>query len=133
MVTCYLGIGSNLGNRRKNIKLAIKEISALKGTKFIKASRIIETEPEGGPACQPRFLNGALKITTNIPPLQLLKRIKEIEKQLGRAKSVPSGPRTIDLDILFYGDRIMNTRDLKIPHPKIFEREFVLKPLSEVI
>lgn len=133
MVTCYLGIGSNLGNRRKNINLAIEEIAALKGTKLIKASRFIETDAVGGPSCQPKFLNGAIKITTDIPPSQLLKKLKNIERHLGRTKSVRNGPRMIDLDILFYGDRILDTKELKIPHPRIFEREFVLKPLSEVI
>jgi 2-amino-4-hydroxy-6-hydroxymethyldihydropteridine diphosphokinase len=133
MVTCYLGIGSNLGDRRKNIKLAIKEINALKNTKVIKASRIIETLPVGGPCGQAKFLNAALKIKTDILPLSLLKKLKTIEKKLGREPSVRNGPRTIDLDILFYADRIINTKALKIPHPRVFEREFVLRPLSQVI
>lgn len=133
MITCYLGVGSNLGDRRKNIKLAIKEINALKDTKVIRASRIIETKPVGGPVSQPKFLNGALKIATLIPPSPLLKKLKNIEKKLGRAKSVHNRPRTIDLDILFYGDRIINRKDLVIPHPRIFERDFVLGALSEII
>lgn len=130
---CYLGIGSNLGNRRRNITLAIKKINALEDTKIIKVSKLIETRPVGGPKSQPEFLNAALKIKTNIPPLTLLKRLKKIEKELGRTKTVRYGPRTIDLDILFYGDKIINRKNLKIPHPKIFEREFVIKPLLEVI
>lgn len=133
MLTCYLGIGSNLGDRRKNIKLAIKKIKALKATKVIKSSNLMETKPVGGPAGQASFLNGALKIKTRLSPLILLRKLKKIEKELGRIKTVHDGPRTIDLDILLYGDRIINRKDLKIPHPKMFEREFVLKPLREII
>lgn len=133
MQICYLGIGSNLGDRRKNIKLAIRKIESLKDTKLLKASKLIETEPVGGPVGQAKFLNAALKIKTNIPPKRLLNRLKEIEKGLGRTKTVRYGPRTIDLDILFYGDRIINTKNLVIPHPRIFEREFVIRPLLEII
>lgn len=133
MATCYLGIGSNLGDRRKNIRLAIRRIGALKDTKVIKVSRIIETEPVGGPKGQQKFLNAALRIKTGLLPSILLRKVKKIEKDLGRTKTVRYGPRTIDLDILFYGDKIVNRRDLKIPHPKVFERDFVIKPLSEVI
>jgi len=133
MVICYLGIGSNLGNRNRNIKEAIKEINLLKNTQVIKISRIIETKPVGGPPTQGNFLNAALKMQTRIPPLKLLKDLKKIEKGLGRAKTVRYGPRAIDLDILFYGDRVINTKELKIPHPRLFARDFVIKPLSEVI
>lgn len=133
MPICYLGIGSNLGNRRKNIRLAVRKISALKDTKVNKLSRMIETEPIGGPANQPKFLNAAAKIQTKLTPLALLQGLKKIEKELGRINTVRYGPRTIDLDILFYGNKIINRKNLKIPHPKIFEREFVVKPLSQII
>jgi 2-amino-4-hydroxy-6-hydroxymethyldihydropteridine diphosphokinase len=133
MTICYLGIGSNLGNRRDNIRLAIKKISALKDTKIIKSSRLIETIPVGGPAGQGKFLNGALKIKTNLTPHTLLNECKTIEKALGRKKTVRYGARPIDLDILFYGDRIIDSKNLKVPHPKVFERPFVIKPLLEII
>jgi len=133
MVTCYLGIGSNLGNRGKNIRLAIQKIRALKNTELLKISGIIETKPMGGPRNQNKFLNAAIKIKTNLITSLLLKKLKKIEIELGRAKTIRYGPRTIDLDILFYGDRIINRKDLKVPHPKIFEREFVTKPLLEII
>jgi len=133
MVICYLGIGSNLGNRRKNIKMAVEKIKALEDTKVLKVSSIIETEPEGGPVNQGKFLNAALKIKTSIPPLLLLRRLKKIEESLGRTKTVRYGPRTIDLDILFYGDKIIYHRDLTIPHPKVFNRPFVIRPLLEVL
>lgn len=133
MAICYLGIGSNLGNRRKYIRAAVKKISALKETKVIKLSVVIETKPSGGPAGQGKFLNAALKIKTDLPPLTLLKQLKHIEKTLGRKKTLRWGPRIIDLDILFYGDKIINRKNLQIPHPRIFEREFVIKPLLQVL
>ncbi len=133
MVICYLGVGSNLGNRRKNIEEAIKNIKALKQTKVLKVSRFIQTKSVAGPADQPDFLNAALKIQTKISPLNLLKKLKTIEKTLGRVKAVRNGPRIIDLDILFYGNKIIQSKELTIPHPRMFAREFVLRPLAEVI
>jgi len=133
MPICYLGIGSNLGDREKNIKLALRKINRLKETKIIKLSKIIETKPIGGPVGQGKFLNAALKIKTNLAPAVLLGKLKTIERELGRSKKhIRYGPRTIDLDILFCGDKIINKKDLKIPHPRIFEREFVIKPLLEI-
>ena len=134
MLTCYLGIGSNLGDRLKNIKSAISKLNSLKNTKVIKVSKIIETEPVGGPIDQGKFLNAALKIKTRLTPLNLLKNLQKIEKQLGRKKTdVRYGPRPIDLDILFYADKIIHSKNLTIPHPRLFEREFVIKPLLEII
>ena len=133
MTVCYLGIGSNLGDRLKNIKSAIKKVEGLKSTQVLKVSKIIETEPVGGPRPQGKFLNAALKIKTSLAPLPLLKGLKKIEKEMGRVKAVRNGPRAIDLDILFYGDKSLNTKQLTIPHKKVFEREFVLRPLSEIV
>ena len=133
MAICYLGIGSNLGNRKKNIELAVSKVNALKDTQVLKISRIIESQPQGGPAGQRKFFNGALKIKTDLSPLLLLKNLKKIENELGRKKAARFGPRPIDLDILFYGDRVISSQKLTIPHPRMFEREFVLKPLLEVI
>lgn len=133
MVTCYLGIGSNLGNRRSQIKSAIAKINSLKKTRVLRVSRIIETRPIGGPSGQPKFLNCVLKVRTSLSPLALLNRLKAIESELGRGKSVRFGPRIIDLDILFYADRIIRTKKLIIPHPRMFKRNFVLEPLSEII
>lgn len=133
MEVCYIGIGSNLGNRRKNIRLALQKINQLRNTEVIKVSRIIETVAVGGPGGQAKFLNAALKIETNLSPLILLDKLKKIEKELGRVKTVRYGPRTIDLDILFYGDKIVNNKRLKIPHLKVFARDFVVRPLVEII
>ncbi|MFA6129915.1 MAG: 2-amino-4-hydroxy-6-hydroxymethyldihydropteridine diphosphokinase [Candidatus Omnitrophota bacterium] len=133
MAVCYLGLGTNLGNRRENIKLAIKKISALRNTRVLKESGIMESSPVGGPAGQPRFLNAALKINTKLSALTLLKKLKEIETLMGRKKAVRFGPRVIDLDILLYGDKVKDSKILTIPHPRMFSRDFVIKPLLEVL
>lgn len=133
MEICYIGIGSNLGDRRKNIMSAVKKIKSLKNTEVIKVSKIIETEPVGGPRGQGKYLNGALKIKTTLSPEILLKELKRIEIEIGRTKSVRNAPRVIDLDILLYGDKIIRTKELVIPHPRWFARDFVLKPLSEIL
>mgnify|MGYP001580373830 CR=1 FL=1 len=132
MVVCYLGIGSNLGNRSKNIKKALDYLAKTKDIKLEKFSRVYETQSQGGPP-QCKFLNAAVKIKTSLSPQALLKTLKKIEKDLGRKKTVRFGPREIDLDILLYGDRIIKHNNLVIPHPRMFEREFVLRPLREII
>ncbi|MDD5432919.1 MAG: 2-amino-4-hydroxy-6-hydroxymethyldihydropteridine diphosphokinase [Candidatus Omnitrophica bacterium] len=133
MAICYLGVGTNLGNKRKNINLSIKKINALKETKVLKVSKLIETKPVGGPVSQGKFLNAAIKIKTKFPPAILLQKLKIIEIELGRKKTVRWGPRVIDLDILLYDDLVLNSKELCIPHPRMLEREFVLKPLLEII
>ncbi|MGA2775443.1 MAG: 2-amino-4-hydroxy-6-hydroxymethyldihydropteridine diphosphokinase [Candidatus Omnitrophota bacterium] len=133
MPICFLGIGSNLGQRRKNIESALERISGLKNTKIIKLSKIRETEPVGGPGGQKKFLNAVLKIDTQLLPSDLLRKLQKIEKELGRRKAVRWGPRTIDLDILLYGDKIITRKELKIPHPRLMERDFVLKPLLDLL
>jgi len=133
MATCYLGIGSNRGKRRENIHVALNKIKALKDTRVLKSSKIIESAPQGGPKNQGKFLNAVLKIDTTLSPLVLLRQLKKIEKGLGRTQTVRWGSRPIDLDILFYGDKIIKRKDLTIPHPRILERAFVVKPLLEVL
>jgi len=133
MQTCFLGIGSNLGDRRKNIRLALEKISRLKNTKLIRLSKIIETEPLVGPSGQGKFLNAVVKINTNLTSLKLLKQLQKIENELGRRRTVRWGPRTIDLDILLFGDKVIERKDLKIPHPRLMERDFVLKPLLSLL
>jgi len=133
MVIVYLGVGSNLGDRRKNIKLAIKSIGSLKDTRIIKKSELLESLPCGGPPGQPKYLNAALRISTNFSPLHLLKQLKIIEHKMGRIPAVRFGPRLIDLDILLYGDKLVHKQNLIIPHRRMFERDFVIKPLIEVL
>jgi len=133
MAICYLGLGSNLGNRKRNIQLAVKSINLLKNTCILKKSRIISSFPVGGPSGQSNYLNAALKIKTNLTPINLLKKLKKIETILGRFKSVRFAPRIIDLDILLYADKIIHSKKLTIPHPRMFERDFVINPLKEAI
>ena len=130
MSIAYIALGSNLGNREENI---LKSIDLLKSKQIetTKRSSIIETEPVGLKE-QPKFLNCVIKIETELPPIDLLNTTKEIEKNLGRIKTIINGPRIIDLDILLYDDIIINTDELTIPHPRIMERSFVLDPLNEI-
>jgi len=130
MSTVYIGLGSNLGNRQKNIYDALEHLEK-NNIKVLRQSTIIETEPMGGPP-QDHYLNAVIKVDTNHYPQELLRILKSIEKQLGRIKTVADGPRLIDLDILLFDDIQMNTPHLTIPHPRMFERDFVLKPLTEI-
>ncbi len=130
MPIVYLGIGSNLGKRETNIEKAI-QLFKKNHIDILKTSTFIETDPVGGPP-QGKFLNGVIKIKTLLSPQELLKILKDIEKQLGRTKTVIDGPRTIDLDILVYDQIKIKTPELTIPHPRMLEREFVLKPLQEI-
>lgn len=130
MSIVYIGIGSNLGQRKENIQRAIFLLEK-QGNKILKTSTIIETEPVGGPP-QGKFLNAVIKIETSLQPLDLLKVLQTIEQQLGRVRTIPNAARTIDLDILLYDKISMQTPELIIPHPRIFEREFVLKPFKEI-
>lgn len=127
----YIAFGSNLGNRKKNIQDAIALLKSHQRITVQKISSLIETRPQGGPA-QGKFLNGVLKIETDLSARKILKVLQDIEKYLGRKRTVKNGPRTIDLDIIFYGDKTINEPDLVIPHPRWQDREFVKKPLSEI-
>lgn len=127
----YIGIGSNLGDRSANIESAIAELRSNSGIAIEKISSITETIPIGGPA-QRKYLNGVIKIKTKISPRSLLCILQDIENKLGRTRTIKNGPRTIDLDILLYGDKVINETDLKVPHPRMIEREFVMKPLLEI-
>ena len=132
MVVCYLGVGSNLGKRSRNIKKALDYLVKTKDIKLEKVSRIYETQSQGGPP-QGKFLNAAVKIKASLSPQTLLKALKKIEKDVGRKKTVRFGPREIDLDILLYADRTIKQKNLVVPHPRMFERDFVLMPLREII
>ena len=126
-----MAFGSNLGDRLKNIKSALAAIRADSHIKVLKASWIIETKPQGGPR-QGDYLNGVAKIKTSLAPIALLRVLKHIEKSMGRKKGVRFGPRIIDLDILLYGDKIIHSKRLIVPHPRMRQREFVMGPLREI-
>ncbi len=129
MVTVYLGLGSNLGDRRQNLAQALQFISYQAEIKQV--SSIYETEPVGFKE-QSFFLNAVCCVSTKLSPRQLLNLAKKIEANLGRIPSFPNAPRPIDIDILFYGSRVIKSHDLIIPHPRLMERAFVLIPLAEV-
>ena len=133
MAVVYIGIGSNLGDRRANIDRALSLLKEEKEIEVQAVSKMIETEPVGGPE-QGLFLNGVLRVRTDLLPLDLLSKLKNIERRLGRQRSDERNrPRTMDLDILFYDDVvIVDGRTLTIPHPRLAERRFVLEPLSEL-
>jgi len=131
MVICYIGIGSNLGDRQKYIDRAIEELKKNKNIRLKRSSSIYETDPVSG-IPQGKFLNGVLEVETSLEPRSLLKELSGIECRLGRERVVKNGPRTIDLDILYYGDERIKDDGLIVPHPKIGEREFVLKGLREL-
>ncbi|HEY4690477.1 MAG TPA: dihydropteroate synthase [Anaerolineae bacterium] len=125
----YLGLGSNLGDRHANLIAALDHVR--RRARLIDLSAIYETEP-WGVADQPRFLNAACAIETDLSPRDLLAWLKSIEEEMGRQPSVRYGPRLIDLDLLLYGDAIVDAPDLAVPHPRLAERAFVLVPLSEI-
>ncbi len=129
-VTVFLGLGSNIGDRKRNILKAVEEFER-NGQKILKISSIYETKPWGFEK-QRKFLNAAVKMKTFLTASDLLALCKYIENKIGRKKSFRWGPRKVDLDILFYGKKKVNTEKLKIPHPEIKNREFVLNPLKEI-
>jgi 2-amino-4-hydroxy-6-hydroxymethyldihydropteridine diphosphokinase len=130
MNTAYLLIGGNLGNRKDNLLTAISLINEQCGS-LTKSSSIYQTEP-WGKTDQPSFLNQALEICTSLNARQLLRKILKIEKAMGRIRKEKLGPRIIDIDILIFGNEIHNLRFLKIPHPEMQNRRFVLVPLAEI-
>jgi len=131
MTVCYIGIGSNLGDRRAYIDMAIEALGAADGIKVRRTSSIYQTDPVGGIE-QGKFLNGVIEVETALDPYGLLKTLGGIEAKLGRVRGLKNGPRVIDLDILYFGRERIDSADLVIPHPRINEREFVLKGLREL-
>lgn len=131
MEKIYLSLGSNIGNRESYLKSAIELISANDQISSVVCSSFYETEPQGY-RDQDYFINCVLECFTSLPPRELLYFTQSIEKRLKRIKLFRWGPRTIDVDILLYGNEIVNSEDLIIPHPRMYERAFVLIPLSEL-
>lgn len=131
MERVYIGVGSNLGDRSSYLKQAQSRVARIPNLQFLRSSTIYETDPVGGPL-QGKYLNGVWEIETSLSPRELKERLREIERELGRKSADPNSPREIDLDILFYGDKVIHKIDLKIPHVRLHERLFVLEPLSEL-
>lgn len=129
----YIGLGANLGDRAETIRSALAELSATPGVELVAVSALLETEPVG-PVAQPSFLNGVAVVDTSLEARELLDLLLAVETRHGRDRAaVPAqGPRTLDLDLLLYGDAEIGEEDLQIPHPRLHERAFVLDPLLEV-
>lgn len=127
----YLALGANLGDRAASLEHAIELIGKMPTTRLIARSQWIETAPEGG-AAQPAYLNGVIRIGCAIPPLTLLDLTHAIERQLGRKRKEVGEPRLIDIDLLMYGEQILESPRLTLPHPRLTRRFFVLKPLVEI-
>jgi 2-amino-4-hydroxy-6-hydroxymethyldihydropteridine diphosphokinase len=129
LATAYLGLGSNMGEREENLRQALTLLSLKVNLEDV--STIYETEPVGYKE-QPLFLNLVCRITANLSPEELFRLAKDIETRMGRVPSFPNAPRIIDIDILFYEDKIMDTLNFTIPHPRLHDRAFVLIPLAEI-
>ncbi len=127
----YLGLGSNLGERESMIRQALEALSQLPDTELVRASSLYDTEPVGD-VDQPNFLNAVAELDTELSPEQLLWNLQLIEKRLGRERTRRWGPRTIDLDLLLYGDEVIEEDALRVPHPELTRRAFVLVPLVEL-
>lgn len=129
--TAYIALGSNIGDKQQYLESAVSALNAAKGCKVTKVSSWLVTPPYGMTE-QDEFLNGCLELKTILPPKELLEVLHEIEQKAGRERLVHWGPRTLDLDIIFYDDLIMGTESLCIPHVEVQKRDFVLKPLHEI-
>ncbi len=125
----YVSLGSNVGEREKNLRAAITKLRQV--GELVAVSAFYETEPMEV-ADQPWFLNCAVALKTGLMPQQFLSRMLKIEKEMGRRRTLPKGPRTIDIDILLFGNSVIHTTQLDVPHPALHRRRFVLEPLAEI-
>lgn len=128
----FIALGSNLGDRAAHVCNALRELEERGDVHVVTSSGLYETEPVGGPPDQPRYLNAVAEIATELPPHELLEWLQEIERRHDRERNVRNGPRTLDLDLLLYRDQIVDEPDLCVPHPRMWSRDFVMKPLAEI-
>ena len=133
MARAYVAFGSNLGDREATIRAALSALGEEPDVRVVAVSRLIDTEPVGL-VDQPRFLNGVAAVETELRPRDLLTLLLDVERRFGRIReeSRPHGPRTLDLDLVVYGDERIEEPGLSVPHPRLHEREFVLGPLAEI-
>ena len=128
----YLGLGSNLGDRLSTLRQARQALQQSPEIRVTATSFLYQTAPVGGPPDQPDYLNGVLEIATGLEPLELLRRCQTVETTFGRQRDVHWGSRTLDIDLLLYEDRSINSEELQLPHPHLAERGFVLRPLCDL-
>jgi len=131
MPRAYVALGANLGDRRRTIEFALERLAAVEGVELVRVSSLRETDPVGV-VDQPRFLNGVAQVRTTLPARGLLEALLGVESSLGRVRGDRWGPRTIDLDLLLYDDAVVDEPGLRVPHPRLHERRFVLEPLAEL-
>jgi len=131
-IAAYIGLGANLGDRAANLFNALAMMAATEGIAIRRFSKLIETPAVGGPTDSPPYLNAAVAIETTLGSHALMKTLNDIEKELGRTRRVKWEPRTVDLDLLLYGDQVISSDSLIVPHPLMHERRFVLQPLAEI-
>jgi len=131
-VLAYIALGANLGERERNIRQAVDQLTSDPVIRVTKVSSLLENAAVGGPPGSPAFLNGVVEVHTTLDPHALLRRLLDIERQFGRVRREKWEPRVIDLDLLLYGDRVIRTPDLIVPHPRMHERRFVLEPLAQI-
>ena len=131
MPRAYLGIGSNMGDRRENLDRACRLLRESTGIEVVRKSSYHETEPVGGPP-QGKFLNAAVEVETSLEAAELLQRCLDVELAMGRRRTVRWGPRTIDIDVLIYDGVVSESETLVLPHPLMHKRRFVLEPLAEI-
>jgi len=129
----YVGLGANLGDREAVLRRAVERLAVEPGVEVVAVSSFRETDPVGPIRDQPRFLNGAVALETTLPARALLELLLRVEREFGRRREgPPGGPRTLDLDLLLYGDERIEQPGLRVPHPRLHERPFVLEPLAEL-
>jgi len=131
-VTAYIALGANLGDRAASIRRAVELLGRTRGIQVMRVSSMLENPAVGGPAGSPPFLNAAAELRTTLSPERLLETLLDVERRLGRVRSKKWAPRTIDLDLLLYGDVVRHDPHLTVPHPRMHERSFVLRPLAEI-
>jgi len=129
-VRCLLALGSNIGEREAHLRAGLAGLAEY-GVRRIRCASLYSTEPKGILA-QPWFLNTAVEVETTLEPEELMQVCQAVEQSRNRQRSVPNGPRTLDIDIILYGDRVVDSDDLTIPHPRYRARRFVLEPLAEI-
>jgi 2-amino-4-hydroxy-6-hydroxymethyldihydropteridine diphosphokinase len=130
-VTAFVALGSNLGDPAAQVRSALGEMEKVPGTRLVRCSSLYRNPPAGG-LNQPDYINAVAQVETRIGPRELLERLLEIERAHGRVREYPNAPRTLDLDIALYGDRVVSEPGLVIPHPRLLQRAFVLVPLAEI-
>jgi 2-amino-4-hydroxy-6-hydroxymethyldihydropteridine diphosphokinase len=131
-ITAYIAIGANLGEREKTMRRALELLNEIADVRLTRISSFMENPAIGGPADSPAFLNGVAEVETTLSPDALLDGLLDIEKQLGRVRREKWEPRAIDLDMILFGNQVVNTDRLTIPHPLMHARRFVLEPLVEI-